>query len=109
MKPNILLYFNVIKHFAVATAASADHWMALCGPPAPLVENSGSIYLFFSFLKTCWKRLPIRVPVFIDSVPVGQLATLYVWSLCGGTHPDQPLNQQAALSFFLSVKHWCGL
>lgn len=88
MKQNILLYFNLIEHFAVATSASAGHWMALCGPPAPLVENSSSIYFFFSFLKTCWKRLPIRVPVCIDSVPVGHLAALYVWSLCGGKHPE---------------------
>lgn len=106
MKQNILLYFNLIKHFAVATAASADHRMALCGPPAPLVKNSSSIYLFFSFLKMCWKRLPIRVPVCIDSVPVGQsVCAVCVIAVQRHTSRDQPLNQQAALSFFLSVKH----
>lgn len=86
MKQNILLYYNLIKHFAVATTASAAHWIALS--PAALVENS-SVY------RQCSCRSVSHA--------------VCVIAVRRHTSRDQPLNQQAALSFFLSVKHWCGL
>lgn len=105
MKQNNLLYFNLIKHFVVATAASADHWMALCGPTAPLVENISIYFYFFLFKDVLEDTSHPRPSVYRQCSCRSVSRAVCVIAVRRHTSRDQPLNQQAALSFFLSVKH----